>query len=392
VQQCLKDSQLLLANVGEVGMQKGEAFARLRGPRCWWLGMISRSRPKKTAIDLFSGCGGMTYGLRRAGFRVIAALERDSVAAAAYRLNHPKVFLKEADITHVDGTQWMGELGLKEGELDLLAGCPPCQGFSRLRTRNGSRSNSDERNRLLLEMARMIRSFLPKAVMMENVPGLVHHAILEEFLESVRKEGYVPTYEVLDVRRFGVPQRRKRLVLLAGRGFTIRLGPEAAKEKTVRMAIGGLKPAGHSGDALHDMPERRSPEMSRWIALVPKDGGSRLDLPEELQRPCHLRSDGYKDVYGRMAWDEMAPTITGGCFNPSKGRFLHPEQNRNITMREAALLQGFPKNFRLPPATTKTQAAQMIGNALPPEFVRRQAMSIRCTLIHVEAGRPGLRP
>jgi DNA (cytosine-5)-methyltransferase 1 len=353
--------------------------------------MTSRSRSKRTAIDVFSGCGGMTYGLRRARFRVIGALERDAVAADAYRLNHPTVFLKEADIRDVDGTAWMAELGLKGGELDLLAGCPPCQGFSRLRRRNGSCSDTDELNRLVLEMARMIRSFLPKAVMMENVPGLAHHAVFEEFLEAIRGEGYVPTSEVLDVRWFGVPQRRKRLVLLAGRGFTIQPGPEVAEEKTVRMAIGGLKPAGRSGDSLHDMPERRSPEMKRWIALVPKDGGSRLDLPEELQRPCHRRSDGYKDVYGRMAWDKVAPTITGGCFNPSKGRFLHPEQDRNVTMREAALLQGLPKSFRLPSATTKSDAAQMIGNALPPEFVRRQAVSIRRTLIRVEVGGPGLR-
>ena len=330
----------------------------------------------------------MTYGLCRAGFSVIAALELDATAASVYRLNHPTVSLKEADIRVIDGTQWMEELDLRKGELDLLAGCPPCQGFSRLRTRNGFSANTDERNQLLLEMARMARSFLPKAVMVENVPGLSHHGVLQEFLQAICRAGYVPTFEVLDVRRYGVPQRRKRLVLLAGRGFAIPLGMEAAKEKTVRMAIGGLKPAGCSGDTLHDVPEKRSPEMGRWIALVPKNGGSRLDLPEEMQRPCHRRSDGYKDVYGRMAWDRVAPTITGGCFNPSKGRFLHPEENRNITMREAALLQGFPKSFRLPTGTTKTKAAQMIGNALPPEFVRRQAVSIRRTLVHLEAGRP----
>ena len=124
------------------------------------------------------------------------------------------------------------------------------------------------------------------------------------------------------------------------------------------------------------MPEKRTREMRAWIARVPKDGGSRSDLPASMQRPCHRRTDGFSDVYGRMAWDDVAPTIMGGCFNPSKGRFLHPEEDRNITMREAALLQTFPKSFRLPDSVTETDAALMIGNALPPEFVRRQARSI----------------
>lgn len=333
----------------------------------------------------------MTYGLRWAGFTVIAALEFDSVAAAAYRLNHPTVCLKEADIGSVDGDEWMEELGLEPGELDLLAGCPPCQGFSRLRTANGSRSVADARNRLLLEMARMIGSFLPKAIMMENVPGLARDGVLEEFLVFIRRLGYISRESILDVRSYGVPQRRKRFVSLAGHGFEIQHGAEAMTQNTVRMSIGGLKPAGQSGDKLHDMPETRSPEMRQWIALVPKDGGGRLDLPPEMQRECHRRSDGYKDVYGRMAWDTVAPTITGGCFNPSKGRFLHPEEDRNITMREAALLQGLPKRFRLQDGTTKTSAAQLIGNVLPPEFARRQAVSVLRAIRRVEKMRLGAR-
>ncbi|MDO9530252.1 MAG: DNA cytosine methyltransferase, partial [Syntrophales bacterium] len=322
---------------------------------------VKNNLEKKTAIDLFSGCGGMSYGLRRASFNVVAALEINTVATASYKLNHPKTKLKVTDIRKVDGREWMEELDLSPGELDLLAGCPPCQGFSTLRTRNGACVNKDRRNRLVIEMARFVRTFMPKAIMMENVPGLADKSVFKEFLRSIRKDGYIPTWSVLNVSQYGVPQRRRRLVMLAGHGFKIPFGSKSNKEKTVRMAIEKLKPAGLSGDPLHDMPEKRTAKMKEWISRVPKDGGSRGDLPIEIQRPCHQRSDGFKDVYGRMAWDKVAPTITGGCCNPSKGRFLHPEENRNITMREAALLQTFPKNFRLPSGTTKTDAALMIG-------------------------------
>lgn len=329
------------------------------------------------AIDLFSGCGGLTYGLKQAGFEVVAALELDPIAASAYRLNHPRTDLHQCDIRRLDGVRWRRELGLKVGELDLLAGCPPCQGFSRLRTKNGARTNRDERNRLILDMSRIVRAFLPKAVMLENVPGLEHHSIFREFLRDLRKQGYQANWDILDVSKYGVPQRRRRLVLLAGLGFTVPFGVESRAERTVRMAIEKMKPAGRSGDPLHDMPERRTASMQQRIALTPKDGGSRADLPARFHLSCHRRQDGFNDVYGRMAWDAPSPTITGGCFNPSKGRFLHPQENRNITMREAALLQTFPKSFRLPNGTTKTDAALMIGNALPPEFVRRHALAIR---------------
>lgn len=332
---------------------------------------------KKIAIDLFSGCGGMSFGLRKASFEVVAALEVNAVAAAAYKLNLPRTQLKQLDIRKVEGGEWMAELGLIPGELDLLAGCPPCQGFSTLRTRNGSSTNKDRRNRLVMEMARLIKSFMPKTIMMENVPGLVDKTVFKKFILEIKKQGYKPTWSILNVCHYGVPQRRRRLVMLAGHGFEIPFGLISSKTKTVRMTIKKLKPAGASGDALHDFPEKRTSEMKKWISLVPKDGGSRGDLPLEMQRPCHRKSDGFKDVYGRMAWDKVAPTITSGCCNPSKGRFLHPEENRNITIREAALLQTFPKSFRLPVGTTKTDAALMIGNALPPEFVKRQAKSIK---------------
>lgn len=331
---------------------------------------------KPSAIDLFAGCGGLTCGLKKAGFRVVGAVEIVPLAAETYRENHPEVDMVEKDIRKLDAEEWRQRLELEPGELDLLAGCPPCQGFSTLRTRNGAKSNRDKRNNLVREMLKLVKAFRPKAILMENVPGLESKKVFNEFVEALVVEGYHPKHEVHDVLHYGVPQRRKRLVLAAGRGFEVPFAREAKGLTTVRQAIFDLKPAGGSGDYWHDLTERRSPLMRRRIAATPKDGGSRYAWPDELWLECHRNSDGFKDVYGRMKWDDVAPTITGGCFNPSKGRFLHPVEDRCITIREAALLQTFPKTYRFSRNAGKQAVALMIGNAIPPEFVRRQGEQI----------------
>lgn len=338
-----------------------------------------------TAIDLFCGCGGVTYGLISGGFDVIGANELDPIAAATYRLNHIEkrgmpIDLVTDDIRNIDPVMWREHLGLRAGELSLLAGCPPCQGFSTLRTLNGSRQNRDRRNGLVRQMLAFAQAFLPKAIMMENVPDLQNRRVFIKFVGGLKSIGYSVAHDVKDVRFFGVPQRRRRLVLVAGLGREIPFAPQTSEPKTVRQTIGNLKPAGRSGDPLHDFPEIRSEKVRRLISLIPKNGGSRNDLPESEQLPCHRRCDGFKDIYGRMAWDDVAPTITTGCFNPSKGRFLHPDADRNITMREAALLQSFPEDFAVPDEATKTAVASMLGNALPPEFIRRLAVQVTADL------------
>jgi DNA (cytosine-5)-methyltransferase 1 len=333
------------------------------------------------AVDLFSGCGGLTTGLKSAGFKVVGAVEIDPLAVATYNGNHPEVEVRQADIGKVTARGFMRDLGLAPGELDLLSGCPPCQGFSRLRTKNGSSRNRDSRNGLSSEMLRFTRAFLPKAVMMENVPGLARHQSFRDLCSGLRSLGYHVHFGIKDAGRYGVPQRRRRLILLAGRGFAIKLAPEAETVVTVRDAIGSMPSPGASGDTLHDVPERRSPRIQQLINDIPKDGGSRTDLPHERQLPCHKNNDGFHDIYGRMAWDAVAPTITGGCFNPSKGRFLHPDQNRAITLREAALLQGFPRQYSFDLTSGKEAVALMIGNALPPEFIRRHAAEIRKAIV-----------
>jgi site-specific DNA-cytosine methylase len=161
----------------------------------------------------------------------------------------------------------------------------------------------------------------------------------------------------------------------------------AAECRTVRAAIGKLAQPGRGRDALHNLPRlTRKSHVQALIADIPKNGGSRTQLANERQLACHLKSTGFKDIYGRMAWDDVAPTITGGCFNPSKGRFLHPDEDRAITMREAALLQSFPKTYSFPLNYGKVALAMMIGNALPPEFIRRHALAVAASLEEIRSG------
>lgn len=333
---------------------------------------------KRTAIDLFSGAGGLTQGLKQAGFNVVGAVESVAAYADSYRMNHPKTNLKERDITKIDPADYMKELGLKVGELDLLAGCPPCQGYSTIGTRNRGKRN-DPRNELVYEVLRFAIAFQPKTIMMENVPALNNDDRLERLVGKLEELGYKVDHKVLKMSNYGVPQARRRMIMLASRFDEIEVLKQELDEdkmKTVRNAIAFLPPKGDSNDPLHDATDNRSDKVKSRIAMIPKDGGSRSDLGEEHQLECHKRTSGFRDVYGRMAWDKPSPTITGGCNNPSKGRFLHPEENRVITLREAALLQTFPPDYKFSFKSGKTGIAMMIGNALPPTFIEFHARKL----------------
>ena len=335
---------------------------------------------KFTAIDLFCGAGGLTVGLQKAGFDVLAGVEISKPAIETYSMNHKTHRLYDTDIRKLLPKNVLMDLGLKQGELDLLAGCPPCQGFSTHRTRNRTCSTEDVRNDLIFDFVRFVRGLEPKTIMMENVPGLAK----DERMIQVRSElvalGYVfdeATIAVRDAADYGVPQRRRRMIMLASRYGKIEEPNKVSKRKTVRDAIFKLKDPGSSNDVLHDLVVERSEKVQKMISLVPKNGGSRSDLPLDLWLPCHLkRPNSYLDVYGRMAWDDVAPTITGGCHQPSKGRYIHPDKDRSITLREAALLQTFPKKYKFSMSKGKDSVALMIGNALPPQFIKKQAQML----------------
>lgn len=341
---------------------------------------LKKNIKKYKAIDLFCGAGGLTLGLKQAGFQVIAGVEINDAAIRTYCKNHKNHKIYGSDIRKLSPRKIMNELGIRIGELDLLAGCPPCQGFSTHRTRNKSTSMPDERNNLVFEFVRFVKEFLPKTIMMENVPGLAKDKSMEKIINQLAGLGYVfnsETVVIRDAAQYGVPQRRRRMIMLASRFGDIDPPIPSKVTRTVRDVIGHLELPESSKDPLHNMVAVRSLKVQEIIELIPKDGGSRADIPKKYWLDCHKRRPKtYQDVYGRMSWDKPSPTITGGCNQPSKGRFLHPDQNREITLREAALLQTFPRAYKFSLSKGKESVALMIGNALPPEFIKRQAKTL----------------
>lgn len=339
-----------------------------------------------TAIDLFAGAGGLSVGLRSARFQLIGAVENDPLAVESYKANFPRVHIWPNDIRGLSAREVMCQLDISEGDLGLLAGCPPCQGFSTIRTRRG-RTVRDTRNALIDDYIRFVKALRPRALIMENVPGVAAYERFKNARRDLSRLGYKTSWSIFNAADFGVPQRRKRLILVGTnqgvQEIELQLGYEPIETLTVREAIGSLPLPGLSGDPLHDLVERRSSRVQSIIQRIPVDGGSRSAL-EGDQLACHHRNNGFKDVYGRMAWDEVAPTITGGCVNPSKGRFLHPEQNRAITVREALILQGFPSSYQLSMRRGKYAAAQLVGNAIPPPMVAAHASKIRKHLVEPE--------
>jgi len=334
---------------------------------------VSSTTERLTAIDVFSGCGGLTRGLLDAGFDVLAGIEICPIARLAYSLNYPRICLFE-DVRGVGVHEIMKKFSLAKGQLSLLAGCPPCQGFSRLRTLNNDSPVRDARNNLIFNFVRLAEELLPKTIMLENVPGLLTNWRLAEAKRRLRAAGYNCVAGVLNAATFGVPQRRKRMILLASRVGPIILPNGNAKFKTVRDAIGDIPSPQNSRRWLHKLFATHSAEVSRRIASVPHDGGSRSAWGADNQLKCHRKKKvGFRDIYGRMSWDKVSPTITRYCTNPSKGRFLHPVQNRALTVYEAALLQSFPRSYRFPRNASGPQIASLIGEALPPAFAKAQA-------------------
>ena len=332
------------------------------------------SRQNYTAIDLFSGCGGLSEGLRQAGFNIIAGVEVDKNAAKAYRMNHTDTVLFEDDIRKLN-TKKIVQL-LKGKPLHLLAGCPPCQGFSSLRKLNRKSSVRDERNSLIGEYYRFVEELNPLTIMLENVPGIVDYTLFKAIIRKLKKLGYNLVYKIVNVADYSVPQRRKRLVLVGSKLCKIDIAEGTNTLTTVKDALGKLE-KNHHDDELHKIYPTHTAHVNKMISLIPKNGGSRKDLPGKYKLECHKKKNiGFNDVYGRLAWDNVSSTITGGCLNPSKGRFLHPEEDRCISAREAALLQTFPIDYKFPTDIPRADLALLIGNALPPEFSRIQAENI----------------
>lgn len=333
------------------------------------------------SIDIFSGAGGLTTGMHQADFKTQLAFEIDEIASKAYRMNHSGTTVITKDIRKVSIAEIKRKLNGRK--IHLLAGCPPCQGFSSIRRLNKIHPVEDERNNLIMEYVRLVKALKPYTIMMENVPGLVHYDLFKKALRILKGAGYKwIDYKVVNVKDYGVPQSRKRLVLIGSRLGEIEVAKPTDEKKTVRQAISNLPLPKNSKDPIHKIFPIHTPEVQKRIEITPKNGGSRKDLPKKYLLKCHNDEGiGFNDVYGRLRWDDYSTTITGGCLNPSKGRFLHPQQNRCISAREAALLQSFPIDYKFPLDASRTSLALMIGNALPPRFSFVQSENIKHHII-----------
>lgn len=325
-----------------------------------------------TAVDLFCGAGGMSLGLQQAGFEVLAGFDHWDQAVTTYSRNFQhaahRVDLGTATAEHV-----LGKIGIEPGALDLLTGGPPCQGFSIQRIGE----DADPRNDLVVHFGRFVTSIRPTAFLMENVPGLLGHrgrASLAAFLKLVEAGGYEPRVFRVDAVEFGVPQRRPRVLVYGCRrglgrpAFRLRGLPH--RPVTVAEALEGLPPAAPPGtrdaaDPLH-VESRLSDKNRERLRHIPPGGGFE-DLPVDLRADCHRNGSariGHRSVYGRLHPDRPSNVITARFDSFTRGRFAHPTEDRNITLREGARLQSFPDEFEF--EGNREQIAALIGNAVPP--------------------------
>jgi len=331
--------------------------------------------------------GGLTHGFVLEGLPVTAGIDLDPACRFPYEANNSAKFLQR-DISKVTATE-LDEL-FGNAELRILAGCAPCQPFSTYAQRYAL-DGTDRKWGLLYEFARLVNGTRPDVITMENVPTVARHEVFRDFVDTLKRLGYRVWFDVVDSSQYGVPQTRRRLVLLASRHGDIKIiEPTIERPKTVRQAIGRLRAvsAGEAApkDKLHVSSTLSEKNLKR--IKVSKPGGTWRDWPEHLVANCHRTASGktYPGVYGRMEWDRPAPTITTQCFGFGNGRFGHPEQDRAITLREAAIIQSFPRHYAFLPEDGEVHfkvLGRLIGNAVPVDLGRAIARSINSHLAAV---------
>lgn len=343
--------------------------------------MMSDGYPVNFAcVDLFCGAGGLSHGFLLEGIPVIAGIDLDPACRFPYEANNAAKFL-ERDISQVSASE-INEL-FGDAKFKILAGCAPCQPFSTYAQRYES-DGIDGKWGLLYQFARLVRETGPDVITMENVPTVVRHQVFHDFVAELQSLDYHVWFNVVDSSQYGVPQSRRRMVLLASKfGEIGMIEPTHPKPKTVEQAIGKLPSihAGQSfpGDKLHIASTLTEKNLQR--IRISKPGGTWRDWPEHMRADCHKSKTGktYPSVYGRMEWGKPAPTMTTQCYGFGNGRFGHPEQDRAISLREAAILQSFPNDYAFLSEGEKinfTALGRMIGNAVPVELGRAIAKSI----------------
>lgn len=338
---------------------------------------MKRKKNIISAIDLFCGIGGLTFGLQKAGIQVIAGIDIDESCRYSFEANCKSKFINKdiLSIQKEDIDSIYGKTNVK-----ILVGCAPCQPFSSYTYKEDK--NKDDKWQLLYEFSRLIKETQPTIISMENVPTLLNFKkapVFFDFIKDLEKENYKVWYKVVYSPDYGIPQKRKRLVLLASKLGEIELIPPTHtpdQYMTVRNAIGHLeeiKSGEYSkNDFIHKSTELSELNMQRIKQSVP--GGSwKRDWKDNLMLTCHISEKGktYGSVYGRMKWDEPSPTMTTFCTGIGNGRFGHPDQDRAISLREAAILQSFPEDYKFAESFDELKfgkASRHVGNAVPPKL------------------------
>lgn len=334
------------------------------------------------AIDLFCGAGGLTRGLLDVGIDVAAGVDSDVRIKKTYESNNAPSRFVHADVRELNIARLREDLGVAGNEPILYTACTPCQPFS---TMNTLRKPGDERKSLLLDFAEIINQAPPDYIIVENVPGLNNATgkdIYREFEKTLSRHGFLKDAEMLDAKDFGVPQTRKRFILVASRHGQPYLPSPVTGRKfaTVEDAIRkypALDHGGQDGEYKNHVARKLQPHHARIVEAVPRNGGSRSDiLDTSILLKCHRENPGaHKDVFGRMAWQHPAPTLTCRCTDVYCGRFIHPEQQRGISLREAAAIQTFEDDYEFFGNSILEQARQ-IGNAVPVKLAGQLGNSV----------------
>lgn len=329
-----------------------------------------------SAIDLFCGIGGLSHGLKKAGIKVLAGIDQDSTCKYAFEKNNKAEFI-DSDVSEISGSFLIKKYWNNKDNIKVLVGCAPCQPFSSHSNKVKDKEKGDKWF-LLNQFKRLISETQPEIVSMENVPNLANKEIFEDFVSHLKSNNYFVSYSNVYCPDYGIPQKRRRLVLLASKLGEINLIEHTHTPdtyKTTRDVIEDL-PTVNGGqkmlsDPIHFTSELTPINIKRIKASKPN--GTWLDWDESLRLKCHKKDSGntYKSVYGRMGWDEPSPTITTQFYNYGTGRFGHPEQDRALTIREAAILQTFPRNYKFyknPEEISMTKLGVHIGNAVPVDL------------------------
>jgi DNA (cytosine-5)-methyltransferase 1 len=344
------------------------------------------------AVDFFCGAGGMTEGFEKAGIRVLAGIDIDHDCKETYEKNHPRSLFIESDIKRLSVEALKKTLNLRINDPTLIMiGCSPCQHWSKINT---ERQKSEGSKNLLEDFTRFVKYFNPGYIVIENVPGIDRHpeeSGLSKFLEFLKANGYSFVKDIVNMCCYGIPQKRVRFLLIAAKGSKKPAIPHKNTAKpSVMDIIFDLPPIGAGEQSprynLHRAAVLSEKNLKR-ISLTPPNGGTRAAWKDdpELQIPAYRGKDAiFRDVYGRMAWDKAAPTITTRFNSLSNGRFGHPDQNRAISLMEGALLQSFSRGYKFI-NDHDVVIARQIGNAVPPKFAKLVASRIIC---HYEQSAP----